>query len=207
MSSEANSNSQNPEESNKYKGVRRRKWGKWVSEIRVPGSPHRLWLGSYATPEAAAVAHDVATYCFRGDSSLQNLNFPLLLPAGATFGLSPSSVQKVASDAGLAVDAQLSTSAWRSTAQLYAIFRPEDIHSYTQNLISLLYLQSSIRLYEFEFELIRVVYMIYSVAWKITRRSGHFSVFIHKTGVVQFFFYGYPSRSFVSLQSFLLLYY
>ncbi|KAL0359987.1 UNVERIFIED_CONTAM: Ethylene-responsive transcription factor [Sesamum radiatum] len=53
----------------KYKGIRRRKWGKWVSEIRVPGTPERLWLGSYATPEAAAVAHDVAFYCLRGNSS------------------------------------------------------------------------------------------------------------------------------------------
>ncbi|GFQ00625.1 ethylene-responsive transcription factor erf020 [Phtheirospermum japonicum] len=91
----------------KYKGVRRRKWGKWVSEIRVPGTPERLWLGSYATPEAAAVAHDVASYCLRGNSSPQNLNFPLVLPAGARPGLSPRSVQRAASDAGLATDARL----------------------------------------------------------------------------------------------------
>ncbi|XP_057793718.1 ethylene-responsive transcription factor ERF020 [Salvia miltiorrhiza] len=92
----------------KYKGVRRRKWGKWVSEIRVPGTPERLWLGSYATAEAAAVAHDVAFYCLRGDSSPQNLNFhPVVLPAGAGAGMSPRSVQKAASDAGLATDARL----------------------------------------------------------------------------------------------------
>ncbi|GFQ00626.1 ethylene-responsive transcription factor erf020 [Phtheirospermum japonicum] len=91
----------------KFKGVRRRKWGKWVSEIRVPGTPERLWLGSYATPEAAAVARDVAFYCLRGNSSPQNLNFPLTLPAGARPGLSPRSVQRVASDAGLATDARL----------------------------------------------------------------------------------------------------
>lgn len=91
----------------KYKGIRRRKWGKWVSEIRVPGTPERLWLGSYATPEAAAVAHDVAFYCLRGNSSPQNLNFPLVLPASAKVGMSPRSVQKAASDAGLAIDARL----------------------------------------------------------------------------------------------------
>ncbi|KAH6780458.1 Integrase-type DNA-binding superfamily protein [Perilla frutescens var. hirtella] len=100
---------------NKYNGVRRRKWGKWVSEIRVPGTPHRLWLGSYTTPEAAAVAHDVATYCLRGDSSLQKLNFPLVLPAGARVGLSPPSVQKVASDAGLAIDAQVISNSTTTT--------------------------------------------------------------------------------------------
>ncbi|KAL3845695.1 hypothetical protein ACJIZ3_003098 [Penstemon smallii] len=101
-SSETNSPSQN-----KYKGIRRRKWGKWVTEIRVPGTAERLWLGSYTTPEAAAVAHDVASYCLRGTTSLQNLNFPLELPAGALIGLSPRSVQKAASDAGLAIDAKL----------------------------------------------------------------------------------------------------
>ncbi|KAK4413425.1 Ethylene-responsive transcription factor [Sesamum alatum] len=90
----------------KYKGIRRRKWGKWVSEIRVPGTPERLWLGSYATPEAAAVAHDVAFYCLRGNASPQNLNFPLVLPASARAGMSPRSVQKAASDAGLAIDAR-----------------------------------------------------------------------------------------------------
>ncbi|KAA8528011.1 hypothetical protein F0562_035120 [Nyssa sinensis] len=92
---------------NKYKGVRRRKWGKWVSEIRVPGTRERLWLGSYSTPEGAAIAHDIAFYCLRRPSSLESLNFPLMLPASVHTGMSPKSIQKVASDAGMAVDAQL----------------------------------------------------------------------------------------------------
>ncbi|GFZ09743.1 integrase-type DNA-binding superfamily protein [Actinidia rufa] len=91
----------------KYKGVRCRKWGKWVSEIRVPGTQDRLWLGSYTTPRAAAVAHDIASYCLRGPSSLDNLNFPLTtLPASVRTNMSPRSIQKAASDAGMAVDAQ-----------------------------------------------------------------------------------------------------
>nr|GMD23204.1 ethylene-responsive transcription factor ERF020-like [Ipomoea batatas] len=90
----------------RYRGVRRRKWGKWVSEIRVPGTQDRLWLGTYATPEAAAVAHDIASVCLRETASLDKLNFPALMPpAGVGRGMSPRSVQKVASDAGMAVDA------------------------------------------------------------------------------------------------------
>ncbi|XP_051227547.1 ethylene-responsive transcription factor ERF020-like [Lolium perenne] len=103
------------EERCRYKGVRRRRWGKWVSEIRVPGTRERLWLGSYATPEGAAVAHDTAVYFLRGgllaDSGASALNFPERAAAaygtGSVAPLSPRSVQSVASDAGMAADAQL----------------------------------------------------------------------------------------------------
>ncbi|KAK8545875.1 hypothetical protein V6N13_067133 [Hibiscus sabdariffa] len=89
----------------KYKGVRCRRWGKWVSEIRVPGSQERLWLGSYSTPEGAAIAHDIAFYCLRRSSSLNALNFPTLLPPNVNADMSPRSIQRAASDAGMAVDA------------------------------------------------------------------------------------------------------
>ncbi|KAM3681624.1 hypothetical protein ACB098_12G012200 [Castanea mollissima] len=94
----------------KYKGVRQRKWGKWVSEIRVPGTQERLWLGSYSTAEAAAMARDVAFYCLHKPSTLEKLNFPSMLPScSLRTDLSPRSVQKAASDAGMAIDAQLIT--------------------------------------------------------------------------------------------------
>nr|KYP42896.1 Ethylene-responsive transcription factor ERF017 family [Cajanus cajan] len=57
-----------------YKGVRKRKWGKWVSEIRLPNSRERIWLGSYDTQEKAARAFDAALYCLRGKNAA--FNFP-----------------------------------------------------------------------------------------------------------------------------------
>ncbi|XVE97786.1 hypothetical protein REPUB_Repub03eG0048800 [Reevesia pubescens] len=60
--------------SSKYKGVRKRKWGKWVSEIRLPNSRERIWLGSYDSAEKAARAFDAAQYCLRGHDA--KFNFP-----------------------------------------------------------------------------------------------------------------------------------
>ncbi|KAL2512616.1 Ethylene-responsive transcription factor RAP2-1 [Abeliophyllum distichum] len=118
-----------------YRGIRMRKWGKWVAEIREPNKRSRIWLGSYSSPVAAARAYDTAVFYLRGPTA--RLNFPECIVKDddeQPLDLSAASIRKKATDVGARVDAALHASTSESNSIRF--FDKPDLNEYPSPEIS-----------------------------------------------------------------------
>eukprot|EP00249_Psilotum_nudum_P029777 c41123_g1_i1 orf=47-679(+) len=79
--------------SQRFRGVRQRHWGSWVSEIRHPLTKRRVWLGTFPTAEDAAHAHDEATRLLCGPYA--KTNFPYTSSSTSSNILSPELQEKL----------------------------------------------------------------------------------------------------------------